>query len=128
MQHFESEEIQISGLIISDYSKQYSHWKSEESLDDWMKKSNIPGIYGIDTRKLTKELREFGTMKGRIVYEECKEESIIFDTTNLIQKVSNPIVREFNKNGTYKIIIIDCDIKNNIIRKLLEFKDIYLKK
>ena len=47
LQHFESEEIQISGLIISDYSKQYSHWKSEESLDDWMKKSNIPGIYGI---------------------------------------------------------------------------------
>ena len=54
LENFESDKIQISGLIISDYSKNYSHWNSCKSLSDWMKESDIPGLYGIDTRELTK--------------------------------------------------------------------------
>src|SRR6266581_4687894 len=54
---FESDRIQINGLIVSDLSGDYSHWTAHESLGSWMKKSGIPGISGIDTRALTKHLR-----------------------------------------------------------------------
>lgn len=127
LKYFESENVQISGLIISDYSKKYSHWNSNKTLGKWMEEQNIPGLYDIDTRKLAKELREKGTMKGKIIYNE-KSSIYFFDTKNLVKKVSNPSIREFNKKeGKYKIIAIDCGIKNNIIRKLLHYKDIYLK-
>jgi len=67
IKYFESSRIQIRGLIVSDYSDNYSHWSAKSSLADWMRKENIPGIYGIDTRALTKKLRAKGTMLGKIV-------------------------------------------------------------
>ena len=47
---YESERIQVNGLIISDYSHEYSHWNAKKSLGEWLKENNVPGIYGIDTR------------------------------------------------------------------------------
>jgi carbamoyl-phosphate synthase small subunit len=61
---YESSSIHISGLIVSDYSFEYSHWNASESLDEWLKRNNVPGIYGIDTRALTKRIREKGAMLG----------------------------------------------------------------
>ena len=55
--NFESDRIHVRGLVISDYSFEYSHWKAARSLDEWLKSQQIPGIYGIDTRELTKVLR-----------------------------------------------------------------------
>ena len=55
--YFESERVHIKGLIVSDYSKEYNHWNADSSLSDWMEDEGIPGIYGIDTRELTKKLR-----------------------------------------------------------------------
>lgn len=54
---FESEKVQISGLVISDYSFSYSHWNAVKSLSDWLNEQQVPGIYGIDTRRLTKIIR-----------------------------------------------------------------------
>ena len=68
---FESYAMHISGLIVSDYTEEYSHWNASKSLGDWLKEFEIPGIYGIDTRELTKILREEGTMLGKIVCERC---------------------------------------------------------
>ena len=65
--YFESYALHISGLIISDYTDEYSHWNANKSLGDWLKEFEIPGIYGIDTRELTKILREEGTMLGKII-------------------------------------------------------------
>ena len=59
----ESEKIHAEAIIISDYSREYSHWNAQCSLGDWLKEEHIPGIYGIDTRALTKKLREHGVMK-----------------------------------------------------------------
>ena len=64
----ESEKIHAEAIIVSDYSEEYSHWNAAESLADWLKREQVPGITGIDTRELTKVLREQGVMMGRIVF------------------------------------------------------------
>ncbi len=70
LKYFESEKIHCRAIIVLDYSNEYSHWNGKRSLDDWMKEQKIPGIYGIDTRMLTRKLREKGTMLGKIVVNE----------------------------------------------------------
>jgi len=65
----ESEKIHVKGLIVADYSEQYSHWNAKESLASWLKREKIPAITGIDTRRLTKVLREHGVMMGRIIID-----------------------------------------------------------
>src|SRR3989338_9169973 len=67
--NFESEKIQVQALVVSDYSSRYSHWNARKSLAEWLTEENIPAIYGIDTRELTKVLREKGVMLGRIIAE-----------------------------------------------------------
>ena len=68
--NFESDKIHIRALIVTDYSFEYSHWSAERSLADWLKEEKIPGIYGIDTRMLTRKLRDKGTMLGKIIIDE----------------------------------------------------------
>lgn len=119
LKHYESDKISVSGLIINDYSEEYSHWNAFESLGSWLAKNNIPGIYGIDTRTLTKVLRESGTMLGKIITDD-NDESPFFDpaTVNLVAQVS-PKTTEVYGSGKYKIVLVDCGVKNNIIRCLL---------
>ena len=62
----ESEKIHAKALIVADYSETYSHWNAKESLAAWLKREKIPAITGIDTRRLTKVLREHGVMMGRV--------------------------------------------------------------
>ena len=69
----ESEKIHAEAIIVSDYSENYSHWNAVESLADWLKREHVPGITGIDTRELTKVLREHGVMMGRIVFDDNEE-------------------------------------------------------
>ena len=61
--------IAFKALGISEYSFQYSHWDAVKSLDTWMKEQKIPGIYGVDTREITKILRDNGSMLGQIIPE-----------------------------------------------------------
>jgi len=115
---FESSSLHISGLVISDYSEEYSHWNAEKSLGDWLKDQNIPGIFDVDTRKLTKILREKGSMLGKIVF---KEDVDFYDPNqeNLVSMVSIEEKQVYG-NGKYKILLVDCGVKYNIIRYLLE--------
>ncbi|MFO7371054.1 MAG: glutamine-hydrolyzing carbamoyl-phosphate synthase small subunit [Bacteroidales bacterium] len=116
---FESYALHISGLIISDYTEEYSHWNANKSLGDWLKEYEIPGIYGIDTRELTKVLREKGTMLGKIVYNN--QDIALYDPNqdNLVEQVSIREKKVFG-NGKYRILLIDCGVKYNIIRNLLQ--------
>ncbi len=120
LKNFESEHIQVEGLIISDYSFEYSHWSAEKSLDEWMEEEGVPGIYGIDTRALTRKLRESGTMLGRIVYENTNVFEPFEDPNfrNLAADVSVKEPVEYAKGKT-KIALVDCGVKNNIIRAFL---------
>ncbi len=68
--HFESDRIHVSAIIVSDYSFFHNHWNAEKSLSQWLIEYKIPALYGIDTRALTKRLREKGTMLGKIVFDK----------------------------------------------------------
>lgn len=118
LKYFESDKIQISGLIVSNYSENYSHWNAKKSLSEWLKEKNIPAIEGIDTRQLTKKLREKGTMLGKIVYNE----DLAFEDPNKRNLVSEVSIKEpiTYEKGKTKAVVIDCGIKNNIIRSLLK--------
>lgn len=115
---FESSELHISGLVISDYSEEYSHWNAEKSLGDWLKEYDVPGIFDVDTRKLTKILREKGSMLGKIVYDKDVD---FYDPNqeNLVSQVSIDKKQVYG-SGNYKILLVDCGVKYNIIRYLLE--------
>ena len=116
---FESDHVHISALIVSDYSEKHSHWNAAKSLGQWLKEEKVPALSGIDTRKLTKHIREKGAMLAKIIFDE----DIPFynpNETNLVEKVS---IREkqIYGSGRYKILLIDCGVKNNIIRYLLRY-------
>ena len=116
---FESDRIQCTGLIISDYSQNYSHWDSARSLGAWLKAWEVPGLYGLDTRALTKKLREKGAMLGKIVFDGVDPGFYDPDTENLVEQVSCKEVQTFG-TGRYKVLMVDCGMKNNIIRCLLK--------
>lgn len=117
LDNFESDKIQISGLIISDYSFKYSHWAANRSLSEWLKENKIPAIYGVDTRLLTKMIRENGTILGKIELEPID----FYDPNkyNIVDEVSIKDIKIYG-NGKYKVAIYDCGLKNNIIRCLLK--------
>ncbi|MFY9361963.1 MAG: glutamine-hydrolyzing carbamoyl-phosphate synthase small subunit [Dysgonamonadaceae bacterium] len=119
---FESDRIHARGVIVQDYSYEYSHWNAKRSLSDWMKEENIPGIYGIDTRMLTKILRENGSMLGKIVYGD-EDEVEYYDPTseNLVDKVSCREIIEYDY-GEKKVVLVDCGVKLNIVRELIKQK------
>lgn len=67
-EHFESSEIHIAGLIVASYAgEDYSHHLANSSLGTWLKEQNVPAIYGVDTRALTKRIREEGSMLGKLL-------------------------------------------------------------
>lgn len=116
--NFESNQIQVSALVVSEYSTSYHHWSSTQSLNDWLHGQDIPGLYGIDTRLLTKILRDYGTILGKI---EIEEENIDFfnpDTEDLISMVTIPHVERYER-GKKRILLIDCGCKSSIIKNLL---------
>ena len=119
--NFESEQIWVRGLIISDYSANYSHWEAVKSLDQWLREQKIPGIYGIDTRELTKVLREQGSMLGIIVTEHFDRDFPIADPNeeNQIAKVSCKEIIRYGK-GEKKVVLVDCGVKHNILRCFVE--------
>ncbi len=116
---FESDKLHISALVISDYSVEYSHWNARESLGAWLKEHKIPGISGVDTRMITKILREKGSMLGKVIYGDQEIKSYDPNLDNLVEMVSVKEKIVYGK-GKHKILLLDCGVKNNIIRYLLQ--------
>ncbi|MBR6962488.1 MAG: carbamoyl-phosphate synthase large subunit [Prevotella sp.] len=138
----ESERIHVKALVVADYSEHYSHWNAVESLAAWLKREKIPAITGIDTRRLTKVLREHGVMMGRIVVEGAAEGAANgtargaatlsqhtgqedYGNVNWVEKVSCKEVIIYpsspvNQPPTHKrVVLVDCGVKANIIRCLV---------
>lgn len=131
--NLESEKIQPKGLIVFDYCEDYSNWEAEKSLEQWMKEHNLTGIYGIDTRELTKILRDKGSMKGEIIPEGaakpadaviptpadvcCKE--VIVYKAETAQDVENINGSKAATTAGKKVVLVDCGVKHSIIRGLL---------
>ncbi|MGL5014725.1 MAG: glutamine-hydrolyzing carbamoyl-phosphate synthase small subunit [Bacteroidales bacterium] len=115
---YESEKVHVSGVIISDYSHEYSHWNAAMSLGEWLKSNKVPGVYGIDTRELTKILREKGAMKGKIVFDNQDIAYSDIEEVNLVAQASCKEVITYG-NGEKRVCLVDCGVKHNIIRCLV---------
>ena len=117
---YESEKIQAAGLIVSDFSFDYSHWNANKSLSDWLKENKVPAVYGIDTRELTKLVREKGTMLGKLVFPDGEDIPFLNpDDENQVALASCKEVITYG-NGDNKVVLVDCGVKHNIIRSLLK--------
>ena len=122
----ESEKIHAKALVVADYSETYSHWNAKESLASWLKREKIPAITGIDTRRLTKVLRESGVMMGRIVLEGLgnleNPDSLDYGSVNWVEKVSCKEVITYQPEGEkkHRVVLVDCGVKANIIRCLIK--------
>jgi carbamoyl-phosphate synthase small subunit len=115
----ESEHIHISGLLISDYSREYNHWNSRQSLSRWLVRHHVPALCDLDTRELTKKLREKGTMLGKIVFGNERIDLYDPNLDNLVEQVSikKPLVYG---EGDITIALLDCGCKHNIMHSLLK--------
>ena len=117
----ESDKIYASAIIVSDYSKEYSHWNAVESLGDWLKREHVPGITGIDTRQLTKVLREQGVMMGKIIFDDEPNNipEASYEGVNWVDKVSCKEIVKYNEGAGKRVVLVDCGVKHNIIRCLI---------
>ena len=117
-QYFESDRIHATALVVADYSYAHNHWNAARSLSDWLLEQKIPALHRIDTRSLTKRLREKGTMLGKIVFGDDPE---FYDPNreNLVEKVTikDPVI--YNAKGKRTIVLVDCGVKSNILRSLI---------
>lgn len=115
-ERWESERIQVAGLVVSEYSDVYSHREAMESLGAWLKASGVPAITGVDTRAITKKLREHGVMLGAL--SETKPRAFPDpNAENLVAKVSCTDV-SVHGDGPTTIVMVDCGMKENIVRSL----------
>jgi carbamoyl-phosphate synthase small subunit len=136
----ESEKIHVKGLVVADYSEQYSHWNAKESLAAWLQREKIPAITGIDTRRLTKVLRENGVMMGRISLTpdpspkgEGSDYQEDYGSVNWVEQVSCKEIITYKPdtkaaaNSSFfilhssfpRVVLVDCGVKANIIRCLI---------
>ena len=118
----ESDKIYASAIIVSDYSEEYSHWNGCESLASWLKREHVPGITGIDTRELTKTLREHGVMMGKIIFDDKPDNvpTAEYSGINYVAQVSCKEIIRYNEGADKKVVLVDCGVKNNIIRCLIK--------
>ena len=122
----ESDKIHAKALIVADYSETYSHWNARESLASWLKREKIPAITGIDTRRLTKVLRESGVMMGKIVIGSLENpenpDHPNYSSVNWVKKVSCKEVITYQPQGEkkHRVVLVDCGVKANIIRCLIK--------
>ena len=118
----ESDRIHASAIIVSDYSETFSHWNAKESLADWLRREEVPGICGIDTRQLTKVLREHGVMMGKIIFDDepTNIPEAEYEGVNYVAKVSCKEVTHYNRGAGKKVVLVDCGVKHNILRCLID--------
>lgn len=132
LKYFESDDIKATGFVIHELCKYPFHWASTRTLGQWLNDERIPGIYGIDTRKLTKKLRVKGVMLGILHVCERGEEPNLQKLLKEVETVSDPnsrdLVKEVTVNepifydcgGNKLAVLIDCGVKYGILRNLIE--------
>ena len=128
--NFESEGIKTSGLVVHELCTEPSHWASTRTLSEWLEEEGIPGIYGIDTRKLTKKLRVKGVMLGVLQICEDGEEPSIEKLLRETKRIPDPNLRDLVEEVTVKepvfygskggktVVVMDCGVKHGILMSL----------
>ena len=122
----ESKKPWLSAFVIKELSSISSNWRSTMALDEYLKKHDIPGIQGIDTRALTRHLRLQGAMQAVVSTEDFDTSRLIkkikasqhLEGVDLVKDVTCDKAYDWNKKGKYKVIVLDCGVKFNILRNL----------
>ena len=131
--NLESDRIHPKGLIAFDVCEDYSNWEAVKSLQQWMQEQGLTGIYGIDTRELTKILRDKGSMKGCIIPEGAAQPAEAEKASPADVCCKAPIVYPAqpaadveNINGSKaavtdgkKVVVVDCGVKHSVLRSLI---------
>ncbi len=122
--YFESPHVQCIGVVVADVAMKYSHWTAVESLANWCQREGIAGVTGVDTRSIVTYLRERGSSLARITVGEeydADEDEAFSDpgSINLVHKVSTKAPFHVPSTGKYHIAVIDCGVKENILRSLV---------
>ena len=127
---FESRRIQVSGLIVREHCDRPSHFSSERTLHEFLESQNVPGISGVDTRAITRRLRDRGVMMGAITTDAPDlaaarlAASTRYDDVDFVRTVTTAEGYEWDNpplpSGApgYRILVTDCGLKYNILRLL----------
>src|SRR3989344_7289893 len=129
-ENFESEKVQVEGFVVREHQDFYSHRKAVKSISQFLKEFGIPGISGIDTRMLTKKIREHGVINGALVTSKDKidKDALLdkakkltdYSSIDLLPKVSVKKPEFIDAKGEKTIAIIDTGIKLSIIRNFIK--------
>ena len=122
---YETKQPTIGGMIVREYNDQPSNFRYTKTLSEILEENNIPAIQGIDTRKLTRSIRDFGTQKVLITNANTKLEDAIKKIkeytipTDAVAKVSSK-KKWYSRtaNPKYNVVAVDCGMKLNIVRSL----------
>lgn len=124
---FESDKIQVRGFVIRELCEKPSHMDSKETLDEFLKDFNVPGIYNVDTRAIVRRIRSLGVMPAclsvysrrqdvRVLLKKARE--LDYSKIDFVGKVTTKKRKEYAA-GDKRVVLIDCGVKMSIIRELL---------
>ncbi|RMZ86020.1 hypothetical protein DV737_g327, partial [Chaetothyriales sp. CBS 132003] len=125
LKYFESPNIQVCGVVVSDVAEHYSHWTAVESLSQWCAREGVPAITGVDTRAIVTHLREQGSSLARITigeeYDQDQDAAFVDpEQINLVRRVSTKAPFHVSApSPTAHVAVIDCGVKENILRSLV---------
>ncbi len=125
----ESEKVQVSGFLVKEYTNNYSNYRADSSLSEYLKKTGIPALAGLDTRKLTLKIRNSGAMMGIFCFDTSKsDEDLVKELKNrpsmlgmeLVKEVTTTKIKEYpaENKEKYHVAAYDYGIKTNILRSL----------
>jgi carbamoyl-phosphate synthase small subunit len=122
---YESDRIQVQGFVVQHYVNEHSHHAATRSLSEWLSGENIPAVTGIDTRTLTRRLREHGTMKGWLFpasmeLETARQAADVIDMQDDVFRLVAPSEPIHYQGGDLTVLVVDVGVKDNIVRSLLK--------
>jgi carbamoyl-phosphate synthase small subunit len=122
----ESKRIQVSGFVVREACELPNHYQSNQNINDYLKTGSIPGIWGVDTRAITRHLRSAGVMMGMITSSktpvqalEALKKAPNYGEIDFVREVTTDKPYEWgNNNAKYHVVALDCGLKYNILRLL----------
>ena len=122
---YESARIQVQALVVQTYVEKYSHFAARRSLGDWLADEGVVGLTGIDTRTLTRRLREHGTMRGWVfpatmAPDRVRDDARTVDMQGEVFRLVAPAETVRYGDGEMTVLLVDVGAKDNIVRSLLQ--------
>jgi carbamoyl-phosphate synthase small subunit len=118
---YESDRIQVQGVVVQNYVDAHSHHAACRSLHEWLAAEGVPGLTGVDTRYLTRRLREHGTMQGVLCpASSCGDDATGVDMSEEVFRRVAPREPRRYVDGKPAILLIDAGAKDNLVRSLIE--------